>query len=111
MNTTVQGVGAKVVVSALAGAPQVGTQITVGSSAAVQCNGGTTPTVLALQGVTLQADPTNTGTVYVGLSTVASNLCLAALAAGQSVLVPTNDPANLWVKGSATGQKVNQSWI
>ncbi len=62
------------------------------------------------KGVQIKADAANSGTVYVGGSTVTADAADATdgfpLSAGEGLLVPVDDPSKVYLIGSAAGQKV-----
>lgn len=55
------------------------------------------------QGVLVQADPGNSGTVYIGSSGVTTSSGIA-LSAGSSLNVPVFDPYSVYAIGSAAAQ-------
>ena len=66
---------------------------------------------MAGNGILVKAANSNTGTVYVGVSSAVTAGTLDAtdgfeLGAGESVQVELNDPSKIYVIGSASGQKV-----
>ncbi len=64
----------------------------------------------AKQGVTVQADPANTGTVYVnGPGTTTTNGI--ALAAKDSMVYPVRDPYSIFAIASTSGQILRISYI
>jgi len=81
--------------------------------------GGTKAALTALpafcrRGVTVKAASGNTGTVYVGKSTVTAGVAAAttdgfALNANEEVFIEASDPTQIYVIGSASGQA--GSWI
>ena len=95
--------------TALTAKLQVGTQVSVGNGSATQLQ-ATSPTILAKQGVLVQALSTNTVSIWVGGSDV-TNTKGIELAAGQSIMVPTSDPSRLYVYTTTTSQKANYAWI
>lgn len=84
--------------------------ITLIASTPTALNGGNTPTLLALQGVTVQAATGNTGVVRVGGSNIDATHG-AELTAGMSVTYQVCDPATVFCWSSSSGQKVNCQWL
>lgn len=64
----------------------------------------------SLQGLTLQADPGNAGTIYVGDSTVTTSNGIA-LAAGASLTVPVFDPYSIYAVASTTAQVLRIAYV
>ena len=73
-----------------------GTRVVLASSSAVNYN------------VVIKALAANTGTIYVGNSSVSSSVGFT-LAAGESVTIATSNLANVWLDASANSQGV--SWL
>lgn len=92
-------------------------QVTVTSAGTrVQITATSTPTYY----VTIQADPGNSGTIYVGDSSVSSTVCAAALSAGASIRIEGPKYRNstdevvlsdIYVDASANSQKVNVGYL
>lgn len=70
----------------------------------------TTVAVECANGVIVKAANANTGTIYVGNSDVtaagADGTAGMELGAGESVQLPIDNPSDVWVIASTTGQKV-----
>lgn len=62
------------------------------------------------KGVQLKAPQSNSGVVYVGTAGVTADAADATdgfpLSGGEGLFVPIDDPSKLYVRGSATGQKL-----
>jgi hypothetical protein len=86
--------------------PQTATKtVPTGTAEAVT----TTPTILATQGVIVKALSTNTVTVYVGGSGVTTSGF--PLAAGEDVMLPVRDPADIYVISGSSSQVVRMIWV
>jgi hypothetical protein len=94
--------------------------LTVGATALQIANGYTNPGTSAAftldtyhkwASVSIQADPSNTGIVYVGDSKVSTTRYSRALNPGDWYTVAGSavDPNKVWVVGSTTGQVVHPS--
>lgn len=80
--------------------PNHGTNVSVTTSAAAIV--ATTPTIPAVHGVIVQALSTNTASIYVGGSGVATTTGLE-LEAGKSVVLPVRDASTIYaISGSGT---------
>lgn len=87
--------------------PQQGTKTAPNASAAQLQT--TSPTIKATRGVIVQALAANSAYVYVGGVGVTTDG--VQLAAGQSVMLPVDDPSLIYVYGSTSSQVVNYVWV
>lgn len=93
-----------------------------GTGTAVQLTSnftGSKANYLPTSGIFLQADPGNTGTIYIGLSTVSSSLYMVALKAGVGATIDVSqirgidgevDLADFWAVNSASGDVLAVSY-
>lgn len=88
---------------------QCGAQVAVANGSATQLQ-ATSPAILAKAGVTVQAPSTNTGSIWVGDSTVTNTKGLE-LQAGQAWTFEVCDPSFLYVYATTNNQKANYGWI
>lgn len=92
-------------------------QITLIANTPTAMNGGVTPLdsngkkLPAMQGVTVQADSANTGSVRVGWSNCTGTTFGLELVKGGSVTMPTDDPSKVYCFAAVSGLKVNCIWI
>lgn len=101
----------------------VNTALTVTTAGTeIQC---TTDTDIKPSSVYFEALGTNTGFIYIGLSTVSSTVYIARLSAGQGFTVAADAAggmnyraggagiqlSNLWVDSSVNGEKVQMSYM
>jgi hypothetical protein len=69
-----------------------------------------TPTILATQGVVIQALSTNSVSVYVGPSGVTTSNGIE-LQAGRDITIPCRDPYDIFVISGSASQAVRILWV
>ena len=84
--------------------------ITVGTSAVRCAAAQIAENFGANQGVTVQADSANSGTIYIGDSTVTTANGIE-LAASSSYTIPVFDPYGIWAIASASAQVLRVSYV
>ena len=89
---------------------QIGAQQTLTATTATQLK-TTSPTILAKQGVQVQAASTNTASIWVGTDNTVTNTAGIEIQPGMSETIGMADPSKLWVYAVASGQAVNYSWL
>lgn len=88
---------------------QSGAQVTLTASTRAPLL-AVSPASLAKQGLIVQAPSGNSGSIWIGDSTVDSTHGIE-LTAGQSVSINATDPSLVYAYATASGQRANFAWL